>query len=148
MPTYGLVSRCGIFPLSFSLDTAGPMAWTVEDNALMLEVLAGHGAAVLTNTPVARIERDARGGLAIHAAARYGCRVTTTTISDEQFRYARDRVHAAGLDEHRARDWVVVRMVLNAHWAVQDAERAGRDLDAGEREWITRCIAITKAVQD
>lgn len=41
-PTYGLVSRCGIFPLSFSMDTAGPLAWTVEDNALMLEVLAGH----------------------------------------------------------------------------------------------------------
>jgi Asp-tRNAAsn/Glu-tRNAGln amidotransferase A subunit and related amidases len=32
-PTYGLVSRCGIFPLSFSFDTAGPLAWTVEDNA-------------------------------------------------------------------------------------------------------------------
>src|SRR5258708_38669766 len=40
-PTYGLVSRCGIFPLSFSFDTAGPLAWTVEDNALMLDVLAG-----------------------------------------------------------------------------------------------------------
>ena len=41
-PTYGLVSRCGIFPLSFSFDTAGPLAWTVEDSALMLDVLAGH----------------------------------------------------------------------------------------------------------
>ena len=41
-PTYGLVSRCGIFPLSFSFDTAGPLAWTVEDNALMLDVLAGY----------------------------------------------------------------------------------------------------------
>lgn len=41
-PTYGLVSRCGIFPLAFSLDTAGPLAWTVEDCALMLDVLAGH----------------------------------------------------------------------------------------------------------
>jgi aspartyl-tRNA(Asn)/glutamyl-tRNA(Gln) amidotransferase subunit A len=41
-PTYGLVSRCGIFPLSFSLDTAGPLAWTMEDCALMLDVLAGH----------------------------------------------------------------------------------------------------------
>ena len=28
-PTYGLVSRCGIYPLSFSLDTAGPLTWTV-----------------------------------------------------------------------------------------------------------------------
>ena len=57
-------------------------------------------------------------------------------------------VDAAGLDEDRARDWVVVRMVLNAHWSVQDAERAGRALDADEREWITRCIAIAKAVQE
>ncbi len=44
-PTYGLVSRRGIYPLSFSFDTAGPMAWTVEDCALMLEVLAGHDPA-------------------------------------------------------------------------------------------------------
>ncbi|MGC4112351.1 MAG: aminoglycoside phosphotransferase family protein [Nocardioides sp.] len=57
-------------------------------------------------------------------------------------------VDVAGLDEDRARDWVVVRMVLNANWAVEDAQRAGRDLDDEEREWITRCIAISKAVQD
>jgi streptomycin 6-kinase len=57
-------------------------------------------------------------------------------------------VDAGGLDEDRARDWVVVRMVLNAGWSVQDARRAGRALTADERDWITRCIAITKAVQD
>jgi cyclopropane-fatty-acyl-phospholipid synthase len=37
------------------------------------------------------------GGLAIHAAERYGCRVTTTTISREQFDYARERIERAGL---------------------------------------------------
>lgn len=57
-------------------------------------------------------------------------------------------VDAAGLDEARARDWVIVRMVLNAHWAVEDAQRGERDLSADEREWITNCIAIVKAVQD
>ena len=57
-------------------------------------------------------------------------------------------VDAAGLDEDRARDWVVVRMVLNANWSVQDAQRAGRDLNPDEQEWITQCVAITKAVQD
>jgi streptomycin 6-kinase len=57
-------------------------------------------------------------------------------------------VDAAGLDEDRARDWVVVRMVLNANWSVQDAQRAHRDLDAEERAWITCCITIAKAVQD
>lgn len=57
-------------------------------------------------------------------------------------------VDAAGLDEARARDWVVVRMVVNAGWTVQDALRAGRRPTTEEQDWITRCIAITKAVQD
>lgn len=57
-------------------------------------------------------------------------------------------VDAGGLDEARARDWVVVRMVLNASWTVLDARRAGRGLDADEQDRITRCVAITKAVQD
>jgi len=38
------------------------------------------------------------GGFALHAAARYGCSVTTTTISPSQFELARERVHAAGLN--------------------------------------------------
>ena len=57
-------------------------------------------------------------------------------------------VDVAGLDQDRARDWVVVRMVLNASWSVADARRAGRGLSAEDRDWITRCIAVTKAVQD
>lgn len=39
------------------------------------------------------------GTFAIHAAGKYGCRVTTTTISDEQFRMATDRVLAEGLSD-------------------------------------------------
>ena len=57
-------------------------------------------------------------------------------------------VDAAGLDEERARDWVVVRMVINAHWTIQDGLRTSRPLERDERDWITRCIAIVKAVQD
>jgi streptomycin 6-kinase len=57
-------------------------------------------------------------------------------------------VDAAGLDEHRARDWAVVRSVVNAHWAFQDARRAGRALDEAERTHVTRCITVAKAVQD
>jgi len=41
-PTYGIVSRMGILPLAFSLDHAGPMAWTAEDCAIMLQAMAGH----------------------------------------------------------------------------------------------------------
>lgn len=41
-PTFGRVSRRGITPLSWSLDHAGPMARTVQDVALMLQVIAGY----------------------------------------------------------------------------------------------------------
>jgi aspartyl-tRNA(Asn)/glutamyl-tRNA(Gln) amidotransferase subunit A len=41
-PTYGLVSRAGVAPAAFSLDHIGPMAWTAEDCALMLQALAHH----------------------------------------------------------------------------------------------------------
>jgi streptomycin 6-kinase len=50
-------------------------------------------------------------------------------------------VDAAGLDEQRARAWVVVRMVHNAMWAVADGPLA----DPG---WLTTCIAVAKAVQN
>jgi len=39
------------------------------------------------------------GGFAIHAASRYGCRVTTTTISAEQRRLVDERIAAAGLQD-------------------------------------------------
>ena len=41
-PTYGRVSRRGVYPLSFSLDHAGPMTWTVEDCAMMLQAISGY----------------------------------------------------------------------------------------------------------
>lgn len=40
-PTYGRVSRAGAMPLSFSLDTVGPLARTVADTALLLQIIAG-----------------------------------------------------------------------------------------------------------
>jgi aspartyl-tRNA(Asn)/glutamyl-tRNA(Gln) amidotransferase subunit A len=40
-PTYDLVPRAGVFPLAFTLDHVGPMARTVRDAALLLNVLAG-----------------------------------------------------------------------------------------------------------
>ena len=41
-PTYGRVSRFGVVTLSWSQDHAGPMTWTVEDCAYMLQAIAGH----------------------------------------------------------------------------------------------------------
>ena len=52
-PTYGRISRRGIYPLSFSLDAAGPLTRTVEDCALALQVLAGHDPAYAGSADVA-----------------------------------------------------------------------------------------------
>lgn len=42
MPTYGLVSRAGVIPNSFTFDHCGPMARTAEDCAILLQTLAGY----------------------------------------------------------------------------------------------------------
>ena len=41
-PTYGRVSKHGVFALAWSLDTLGPIARSVEDTAIVLDALAGH----------------------------------------------------------------------------------------------------------
>ena len=66
-PTYGLVSRRGVFPLAFTLDHVGPMARSVADIALALDVLAAHdagdpgSAAVICRHFGADVGRGARG---------------------------------------------------------------------------------------
>ena len=66
-PTYGLVSRRGVVPLSYSLDTVGPMARTVHDTALLLQAIAGPDAGDRTTAtrPVpdyaARLGEGVRG---------------------------------------------------------------------------------------
>src|SRR5713226_3685530 len=74
-PTYRLISRMGILPLAFSLDQAGPLAWTAEDCAIMLQAMAGHDPAdpASADHPIpdyhAALQRDANGlrlGLVSH----------------------------------------------------------------------------------
>src|SRR6185295_11285633 len=44
MPTYGLVSRAGVIPNSFTFDHCGPMARSVRDCAIVLQAIAGYDA--------------------------------------------------------------------------------------------------------
>lgn len=41
-PTFGRVSKYGVFPLCWTMDTVGPMTKTVLDNAILLNVLSGY----------------------------------------------------------------------------------------------------------
>ncbi|HJU11952.1 MAG TPA: amidase, partial [Candidatus Binataceae bacterium] len=66
-PTYGRVSRAGVYPLAWSLDHTGPLARTVTDAALMLQACAGYDPADPASADVAvpdfsgKLGRDIKG---------------------------------------------------------------------------------------
>ncbi len=60
-PTYGMVSRYGLIAFASSLDQIGPFAATVEDAALLLEVIAGHD--VMDSTSIVRPAPELVAGL-------------------------------------------------------------------------------------
>ena len=58
-PTFGRVSKHGVFPLGETLDHVGPMTRTVSDNALFLETIAGYDTKDLysVNKPTEHFSR-------------------------------------------------------------------------------------------
>jgi aspartyl-tRNA(Asn)/glutamyl-tRNA(Gln) amidotransferase subunit A len=64
-PTFGRVSKHGVFPLSWTLDHVGPLTRAVEDNALLLNALAGYDPKdpYSTNRPPEDFARDVRRGV-------------------------------------------------------------------------------------
>jgi aspartyl-tRNA(Asn)/glutamyl-tRNA(Gln) amidotransferase subunit A len=64
-PTYGAVSRAGVFPLAFSLDHVGPLTRTVRDNAIVLEALLGRDPADPSSVdhPAPAVSRSLQAGV-------------------------------------------------------------------------------------
>ncbi|MFC2105583.1 amidase [Candidatus Bipolaricaulota bacterium] len=64
-PSWGLVSRHGILPVCWSMDTAGPMTRTVADAALVMEVIAGHDRKdpLTAGFPVPKYTEELSGSL-------------------------------------------------------------------------------------
>ena len=65
-PTYGLVSRRGVFPLSYTLDHCGPLSASVEDAAITTQVIAGYDPAdpASVNRPAPDLCSGLEGGVA------------------------------------------------------------------------------------
>jgi len=84
------------------------------------------------------------GGLAIHAARAYGCRVTTTTISAEQYELARERVARAGLEtqvEVLLEDYRDLHGEYDALVSIEMVEAVGHEyLDT----YFSRCSGLLK----
>jgi cyclopropane-fatty-acyl-phospholipid synthase len=84
------------------------------------------------------------GGLAIHAAKNYGCRVTTTTISHEQYDLSRERVARAGLEDRVTvllEDYRDLRGVYDALVSIEMIEAVGHHyLDT----YFRRCSGLLK----
>ena len=82
-PTFGLVSREGIVPLSWSLDHAGPIARTVEDCALLLDAIAGYDAADPGSADVPLLGFEA--ALAVQRSPEEAVRGTRIGVPDSYF---------------------------------------------------------------
>ena len=86
-PTQGLVSRAGIFPLSASLDTAGPLTRSVEDGARILSCITGFDARDEMSLHTAKIDYTADmeaglQGLRIGLPERYFLDGSDSDIAD------------------------------------------------------------------
>ncbi len=62
-PTYGVVSRRGVFPLSFSLDHVGPLARTVADCTAIYRAIVGHDPLDPTSTTHRGVEESPEAGI-------------------------------------------------------------------------------------
>ena len=70
--------------------------------------------------------------------------VASGDVRDAVRRRFHTLVDAAGLDEDRARDWAVLRVVLNAVWELRDTPQG----QAPDRRVLTVSVSVAKAVQD
>lgn len=110
-PTVGLVSRTHVVPISGTQDTAGPMARTVADAALLLNAIAGSDPADPATTEADRRKTDFTAGLS--AASLKGVRI--------------------GVLSGQIGDRADVRALFEA--AVADMERAGADVVRIDYAW-------------
>src|SRR3954453_12216428 len=106
-PTIGLVSRTGIVPISHTQDTAGPMARTVADAALLLGAMTGVDRAdAATSGSASHAARDYMRSL--DAGALKGARIGVARKQYFGYSAAADRLVEQAIAEMKAQGAVIV----------------------------------------
>jgi aspartyl-tRNA(Asn)/glutamyl-tRNA(Gln) amidotransferase subunit A len=158
-PTYGRVSLHGVIPLAPTLDHVGPLTRTVADNALMLQVLAGHDArdGSSLSSPVpdfsARIGQSIRG-LRVGVPRRFLETVAHTPEVLQAFAKAEGVLRElgaelvdldpAGLDE--AFDTANLIIAYEAHrYHAENLKRSPEKLGAALKMRLARGAALSRA---
>ena len=148
-PTYGRVSRRGVFPLSYTLDHCGPLTRNVEDAAIILQIIAGHDPAdpASADRPVPEFSADLERGVAglrIGIPRHFYAKAHGVT---PELLAAMDRVAAAlrdagaTVEEITLPDYAlfaaVGRVIMTSEaFAIHEADFRTRPLDFGETTWL------------
>ena len=105
-PTVGLVSRSGIIPIAHSQDTAGPMARTVEDAAVLLGVLSGHDPRDQATTARGGTTADYRASLDTNGLR--GARIGVARAKFFGYSEATDKIANTAIERMKALGAVIV----------------------------------------
>ena len=149
-PTHGLVPRSGILKLSRSLDHVGFFARTLEDLALLAEVLAGHDATDPDTRPRAHIpylllaaEEPPVAPKLAFVRTPYWDRLSHDSKDgfEELLSVLGDRIEELPLGEAAAQAWDCQKTIMEAEMAAcleEEWERGGDKLSPRLRELIER----------
>ncbi|MBL8702703.1 MAG: amidase [Alphaproteobacteria bacterium] len=149
-PTYGRVSRAGVQPNCWTQDHIGPLAWTVEDAAILLQVIAGHDAAdpACADRPVPDFSAGLGQGV---AGLRLGVirRFHTRDVAGEPAIVAG---FEAAIDVFRRLGATIVELELDA--GLNDFRACSRVVNAAEsysiheRDFVERHAEMGRALRD
>ena len=159
-PTYGLVSRRGVFPLSTTLDHCGPLSWSVEDSAIALQAIAGFDPLDPASAKVAIPDyrsgmTDGVRGLRIGVPRHFFDKDETSTEVIAAIDAAAQSLAAAGaiVEEITLPDYelfgICGRVIMYSEaFAIHEADFQKRPLDFGLLTWMRMTLGAFVTATD
>ena len=159
-PTYGLVSRRGVFPLSTTLDHCGPLSWSVEDSAIALQTIAGYDQLdpASANVPVPDYSaglRDGVRGLRIGVPRHFFDKEGTSAEAIAAIDAAAQKLAAAGavVEEITLPDYelfsICGRVIMYTEsYAIHEQDFQNRPMDFALLTWLRMTLGAFVTATD